>query len=142
MLIAKSSVKHDGQLYKSGEVIENISEDQAQVLIDADVAMSAQSKSEAKRLQTLEGDSTETTEVEENKDPMEGVKPTVNWSKTRLLGYARAKSVEVDDTMTRSEIFELIQAGATDEEGEDSEEGGAIGGSQSPASTSTPTPQK
>ena len=56
--------------------------------------------------------------------------------KTRLLGFARAEGVEVDDTMTRSEIFELIQASATDIEGEDSEEGGAIGGSQSPASTS------
>jgi len=69
---------------------------------------------------------------------MEGVEPTVKWSKTRLLGFGRAKGVELDDTMTRSEIFELIQASATDEEGEDSEEieeGGAIGGSQSPAST-------
>jgi len=133
MLIAKSSVKHDGQLYKAGEVIQGISEYQAQVLIDAGVA---QSDSEAKRLQTLEGDSTET--VKENEDPMEGVKPTVKWSKTRLLGYGRAKGVELEDTMTRSEIFELIQASATDEEGEDSqeiEEGGAIGGSQSPAST-------
>lgn len=137
MIIAKSSVKHDGQLYKSGEVIEGISEDQAQVLIDAGVAMSAQSKSE--------GDSTETTEVEENKDPMEGVEPSTTWNKTRLLGFARAKDIEVDDTMTKAEIFEAIQAGATDEEGEDSEEieeGGAIGGSQSPALTSTPTPQK
>lgn len=129
MIIAKSSVKHDGQLYKSGEVIEGISEDQAQVLIDAGVAMSAQAKPEAKRLQTLEGDSTETTEVEENKDPMEGVEPSTTWNKTRLLGFARAKDIEVDDTMTKAEIFEAIQAGATDEEGEDSEEieeGGAI----------------
>jgi len=133
MIIAKSSVKHDGQLYKAGEVIQGISEYQAQVLIDAGVA---QSDSEAKVLQALEGDSTET--VKENKDPMEGVEPTVKWSKTRLLGFGRAKGVELDDTMTRSEIFELIQASATDEEGEDSEEieeGGAIGGSQSPAST-------
>jgi len=136
MLIAKSSVKHDGQLYKAGEVIQGISEYQAQVLIDAGVA---QSDSEAKVPQALEGDSTET--AQENKDPMEGVEPTVKWSKTRLLGFGRAKGVELDDTMTRSEIFELIQASATDEEVQDSqeiEEGGVIGGSQSPASTSTP----
>jgi len=116
MLIAKSSVKHDGKLYKSGEVIEGVSENQTQVLIDAGVA---QSDSEAKVIQALEGDSTET--AQENKDPMEGVKPTVKWSKTRLLGFGRAKGVELEDTMTRSEIFELIQASATDEEGEDSE---------------------
>jgi len=120
MLIAKSSVKHDGQLYKSGEVIQGISEYQAQVLIDAGVA---QSDSEAKRLQfkTLENDSTETAGVKENEDPMKGVQPTIKWSKTRLLGFGRAKGVELEDTMTRSEIFELIQASATDEEGEDSE---------------------
>ena len=74
MLIAKSSVKHDGKLYKSGEVIEGVSQNQAQVLIDANVA-----QSEAEVPQTSKVNSTKT--VKENKDPMEGVVPTVKWSK-------------------------------------------------------------
>jgi len=99
MLKAISQINHDGQIYEAGDVLPSMTEKQEKQLVDGGIAEST-SKSEQKRVETMKGSQPEANPNEE--------KPTERWNKAKLSEYAAAHGVEVNETMTRSEMFSKL----------------------------------
>lgn len=113
MIIAKSRIKHNGTVYEADELISEIDPKSAKNLVDAGVAVFVKTKGEVEEpMEEAEVESPEAPAGQEvePKDPMAGVEPAVTWAKTRLLGFARAKGLEVTDEMTRTELYKVIKA--------------------------------
>ncbi len=105
MIVAKSNIKHDGELYEKGKEIPNLSDEQAAKLIADGVAEDSTKpvvKEEAvANAQALEA---------ETQKEIAGLEAKPTMSRTRLLGIARAKGIKVSQEATRTEIFKAIQA--------------------------------
>lgn len=96
--VVLSPVEHDGKRYEAGEALPEMNEKQLQALIDAGV------------LETKDGKDVPSKEEKETpKEVLEAEKPKPNASKTVLLDYAKANEFEVDKTLSRDEIFRLLQ---------------------------------
>jgi hypothetical protein len=104
MLKAKSNIRHNGTDYLAGELLPEMDEKQAQALVSAGVA-------ELVNAPVFNPEKAAKKEAAEKapKKTIKSEKPSDEWTKQRLLGYARSLGLTADDTLNKKEILELIK---------------------------------
>lgn len=102
MLIAKSRIKHDGSVYVAGDELPVMSEKQAKALIEAGAAEDRTPASAEPAKKTVAPVATQTNE------------PSMEWTRAKLMEYAKSHGVEVADEAVKKEILEAIQKGKKD----------------------------
>lgn len=103
MLRALSNIKHDGTVYVAGDDLPSMTQKQMDALLLAGVAETLEkAKSKKSKAKAAKEESPAKEEVVDES-------PKVTWSKARLLDHARDAGVEVDQEMTRAEIYNAIK---------------------------------
>lgn len=113
---AKSNIQHDGQLYTKGQTLE-VSEKQAADLLAAGVIepVAGVKPTPVESIEVSgEPDEKKQEDVKEIAKNTEEVAnlpiKAVGMKKTLLLGIARANGLEVENTATPTEIYNMIKA--------------------------------
>lgn len=126
MLKATSNIQHNGQDFKAGDVLPQMSEKQAQILLDAGVAqdMDVEAKKPETKVAAKKPSADKTVAAKTPEKPKKTVekddsddenapapKPNfANWEKPRLVKYAERIGVDVDESMLQEEIVEKLNA--------------------------------
>lgn len=95
MLIAKSTIKHNGDVFHKGESLPTMGNNEEQALLRAGVVeLIEEKKPEPKK-----------EDAKTEKNPEQDLK---SLSKKKLLKLAKSKNIEANETMSKSNIVELL----------------------------------
>lgn len=101
MYKAKGNILHNGVFYENGDVIRNLTEAQAERLLKI-------GRIELYKEPVL-GRPAKKEDKAKTEKKAKSPKPSMEWTKEKLLGEARRRGVEADKTLTKEEIFKLIE---------------------------------
>ena len=110
-IIALSNIKHDGKSYEMGDQLPPMKQAQLASLEEAKVVKVGNSKPATKLSKPVSKPVSE--KKVDKKDPkveVPNIVPQKNMSKEKLRGIGMSRGLEIDKTITRDEIFTIVDA--------------------------------
>src|SRR3972149_2544449 len=108
-VIATTLIKHNGNYYQIGQEIPGITEEEIAKLVAANSARVEGGKIEPEAPVNALEIPEDTTLTEKGIEEVANMAISMNLSKEKLLGVAKANGLKVEKTATRQEIYALIK---------------------------------